>query len=59
MQYEIHKDRSEQAVTALCLARAEVNLRRRAMLEEADRLWYRNTGLDSEGVSSKEITAEW
>lgn len=43
----------------MCLARAEVGMRRRAMLEEADAMWLRHEDLDGEGVSSKEITAEW
>lgn len=53
------KDRSEQAISALALARAEVDWRRMGMLREADSVWLRHEDLDAEGVPSKEIAAEW
>lgn len=59
MKYEVYKDRSEQATTALQLARAEVGWRRTAMLRESDSVWLRHEDLEADGVPSKEIVAEW
>lgn len=43
----------------MALARAEVGMRRRAILREVDSVWLRHEDLEADGVPSREIVAEW